>query len=192
MLFRSCDVASFGVVAGSPPRPPSGGRATGQAGLIQVFVGFAFLHDDANVIAFLQYADVGRWVAIYQEQIGEIAFLYKAQFIAHAHHLTAQLGHGLQRLRGQQLAREQEPARPALADPLREAHGAAAARDQAVVRVRVAELRLLGLDPDAVEARARVVGRLFKPVAVRGHGWREVMVQDPDGYVWAVGVLATS
>ena len=53
-----------------------------------------------------------------------------------------------------------------------------------------AELRLLGIDPDALEARARADGSLFKPVAVRGHGWREVMVRDPDGYVWAVGVLA--
>jgi catechol 2,3-dioxygenase-like lactoylglutathione lyase family enzyme len=55
-----------------------------------------------------------------------------------------------------------------------------------------AELRLLGVDPDEVEARANAVGALFKPVSVRGHGWREVMVEDPDGYVWAVGSLVTS
>ena len=52
-----------------------------------------------------------------------------------------------------------------------------------------AELRILGLDPDNVETRAReeratvVQGTRDKP-----HGWREVMVADPDGYVWAVGV----
>ncbi|MQC17640.1 MAG: hypothetical protein DWG80_01020 [Chloroflexi bacterium] len=50
-----------------------------------------------------------------------------------------------------------------------------------------AELRLFGVDPDEVERRARIAGGLFKPVQVRGHGWREVMVRDPDGYVWAVG-----
>jgi catechol 2,3-dioxygenase-like lactoylglutathione lyase family enzyme len=52
-----------------------------------------------------------------------------------------------------------------------------------------AELRLLGLNPDEVAARASVEGALFKEVSVRGHGWREVMVADPDGYVWAIGTL---
>lgn len=53
-----------------------------------------------------------------------------------------------------------------------------------------AELRLLGLEPEGVEERARRAGAVVvKPVTVRGHGWREVMVEDPDGYVWAVGVL---
>jgi len=54
-----------------------------------------------------------------------------------------------------------------------------------------AELRVLGLDPAAVEERAQRSGaRVVKPVMERGHGWREVMVEDPDGYVWAVGVLS--
>jgi uncharacterized glyoxalase superfamily protein PhnB len=53
-----------------------------------------------------------------------------------------------------------------------------------------AELRLLGLEPEGVEERARRAGAVIvKVVTVRGHGWREVMVEDPDGYVWAVGVL---
>jgi catechol 2,3-dioxygenase-like lactoylglutathione lyase family enzyme len=52
-----------------------------------------------------------------------------------------------------------------------------------------AELRLLGMDPDEVANRARSNDALFKDVEVRGHGWREVMVRDPDGYVWAVGEL---
>lgn len=52
-----------------------------------------------------------------------------------------------------------------------------------------AELRLFGVDPDAVEARARRAGApIVRPTTDRGHGWREVMVEDPDGYVWAVGV----
>ena len=54
-----------------------------------------------------------------------------------------------------------------------------------------AELRLLGLDPDAVEERAKAVGAVvLRPAATKRHGWREVMVEDPDGYVWAVGVLS--
>jgi len=54
-----------------------------------------------------------------------------------------------------------------------------------------AELRLLGLDPESIEERARRLGvKVLKPVTERGHGWREVMVEDPDGYVWAVGVLS--
>jgi uncharacterized glyoxalase superfamily protein PhnB len=53
-----------------------------------------------------------------------------------------------------------------------------------------AELRVLGLDPAGVEERAQRSGaKIVKPVTERGHGWREVMVEDPDGYVWAVGVL---
>jgi uncharacterized glyoxalase superfamily protein PhnB len=52
-----------------------------------------------------------------------------------------------------------------------------------------AELRLLGLAPDAVEARARATGAaVLKPATDTGHGWREVIVADPDGYAWAVGV----
>jgi catechol 2,3-dioxygenase-like lactoylglutathione lyase family enzyme len=53
-----------------------------------------------------------------------------------------------------------------------------------------AELRLLGLDPEAVAERAAAAGAaVVRPVTQRGHGWREVAVQDPDGYLWAVGVL---
>lgn len=54
-----------------------------------------------------------------------------------------------------------------------------------------AELRVLGLDPASVAERAQRSGaKVVKPVTERGHGWREVMVEDPDGYVWAVGVLS--
>jgi catechol 2,3-dioxygenase-like lactoylglutathione lyase family enzyme len=52
-----------------------------------------------------------------------------------------------------------------------------------------AELRLLGMNPDALADRAQAANALFKGVSVRGHGWREVMVRDPDGYVWAVGEI---
>ena len=52
-----------------------------------------------------------------------------------------------------------------------------------------AELRLLGVDPDDVESRARKAGALIlQPATDKSHGWRDVIVQDPDGYVWALGV----
>lgn len=51
------------------------------------------------------------------------------------------------------------------------------------------ELRVLGVNPDAVEARARARGaNIVQPATDKPHGWREMMVADPDGYVWAVGV----
>jgi uncharacterized glyoxalase superfamily protein PhnB len=52
-----------------------------------------------------------------------------------------------------------------------------------------AELRLLGVNPDEIAERARRAGAVVGEVAFRVHGWREVMVQDPDGYVWAVGEI---
>ncbi len=52
-----------------------------------------------------------------------------------------------------------------------------------------AELRVMGIDPDAVQARAQRAGAtIVQPAADFPHGWRDVMVADPDGYVWAVGV----
>jgi uncharacterized glyoxalase superfamily protein PhnB len=52
-----------------------------------------------------------------------------------------------------------------------------------------AELRVMGIDPDGVEARAKSAGAtIVQPAADYPHGWRDVMVADPDGYVWAVGV----
>ncbi len=52
-----------------------------------------------------------------------------------------------------------------------------------------AELRVLGVDPDAVEARARAAGAtILQPAQDFPHGWRDVMVVDPDGYIWAVGI----
>lgn len=53
-----------------------------------------------------------------------------------------------------------------------------------------AQVRLLGIDPDEVERRAREAGAEVVAAATsKGHGWREVLVRDPDGYEWAVGVL---
>ena len=52
-----------------------------------------------------------------------------------------------------------------------------------------AALWLFGVDPDALEARARAHdATVLAPAADKPHGWREVWIADPDGYVWAVGV----
>lgn len=51
-----------------------------------------------------------------------------------------------------------------------------------------AELRLFGVNPDDVELRARAASApVLQPATDTSHGWREISVQDPDGYVWAVG-----
>jgi len=51
-----------------------------------------------------------------------------------------------------------------------------------------AEIRLLGVDPDAIEARARAQGATVLQAAEdKPHGWRDTIVCDPDGYAWAVG-----
>ena len=52
------------------------------------------------------------------------------------------------------------------------------------------EVRILGVDPEAAESRAREGGFSIH-LATRerpGHGWRECYLEDPDGYVFAVGV----
>jgi uncharacterized glyoxalase superfamily protein PhnB len=52
-----------------------------------------------------------------------------------------------------------------------------------------AELRVMGIDPDALEARAKAAGAVvLQPAADFPHGWRDVIVVDPDGYIWAVGI----
>ena len=52
------------------------------------------------------------------------------------------------------------------------------------------QLRLLGIDPDETEQRARAYGAdVVAGAENKGHGWREMYVRDPDGYEWAVGVL---
>ena len=52
-----------------------------------------------------------------------------------------------------------------------------------------AELRILGIDPDQVEARARNSDvRIVQQSKDFPHGWREVTLLDPDGYIWTVGL----
>jgi catechol 2,3-dioxygenase-like lactoylglutathione lyase family enzyme len=51
------------------------------------------------------------------------------------------------------------------------------------------EIRLLGLDPDAAERRAREQGTpVLLPTADYAHGWRACFLEDPDGYTFAVGL----
>ena len=53
-----------------------------------------------------------------------------------------------------------------------------------------AQMRLLGIDPDITEQRARDGGYMVVAGARnKGHGWRETLVRDPNGYEWAVGIL---
>lgn len=52
-----------------------------------------------------------------------------------------------------------------------------------------AEIRLLGLDPDAAERRARDHGtKVLLETRDWPHGWRDCLLEDPDGYVFAVGI----
>ena len=112
-------------------------------------------------------ADVGRSVRFYAEVLGaethyadeDFAALRMAglEFMLHADHTYD--GH---------------PLYERLADGNKRGNGA--------------ELRLLGLDPDDVEQRARAAGAdVVQEAGDRGHAWRDVIVTDPDGYIWAVG-----
>ena len=52
-----------------------------------------------------------------------------------------------------------------------------------------AEIRILGIDPDAAERRARDGGfTVSVPVRDWPHGWRDCVLEDPDGYTFAIGV----
>jgi len=51
-----------------------------------------------------------------------------------------------------------------------------------------AEIRILGIDPDAAERRARENGAsVLVPTRDWPHGWRDCVLEDPDGYTFAVG-----
>jgi len=51
-----------------------------------------------------------------------------------------------------------------------------------------AEIRIMGIDPDAAEKRARAAGvAVLTGTKDWPHGWRDVLLEDPDGYTFAVG-----
>jgi catechol 2,3-dioxygenase-like lactoylglutathione lyase family enzyme len=60
----------------------------------------------------------------------------------------------------------------------------------AVKRGLGAEIRILGIDPDAAERRAKERGATVL-LGSRDwpHGWRDVLLEDPDGYTFAVGTV---
>ncbi len=75
------------------------------------------------------------------------------------------------------------------ADPTYTAHPWAGDLRAGVRRGLGAELRLLGPDPDAVATAAHDLGgTVLQEPADTPHGWRDTIVEDPDGYAWAVGV----
>jgi len=52
-----------------------------------------------------------------------------------------------------------------------------------------AELRVMGIDPDSLQKRAEAAGVIIlQPVSDFPHGWRDIILEDPDGYIWAVGL----
>jgi catechol 2,3-dioxygenase-like lactoylglutathione lyase family enzyme len=52
-----------------------------------------------------------------------------------------------------------------------------------------AEIRLMGIDPDAAEKRARERGdAVLVATQDTPHGWRDCILEDPDGYTFAVGI----
>ncbi len=51
-----------------------------------------------------------------------------------------------------------------------------------------AEIRIMGIDPDGAEQRARAKGiTVLSGTKDWPHGWRDVVLEDPDGYAFAVG-----
>jgi len=52
-----------------------------------------------------------------------------------------------------------------------------------------AEIRILGIDPDAAERKAKDRGAsVLLGARDWPHGWRDVLLEDPDGYTFAVGM----
>jgi uncharacterized glyoxalase superfamily protein PhnB len=61
--------------------------------------------------------------------------------------------------------------------------------NQTGLRGTGAEIRVMGIDPDELQTRAESAGaKIIQPAADFPHGWRDIIVEDPDGYIWAVGV----
>mgnify|MGYP002713123476 CR=1 FL=1 len=62
--------------------------------------------------------------------------------------------------------------------------------DASATRGIGAQMRLLGVDPDETVRLAQEFGaQVIAQPENKGHGWREALIRDADGYEWAVGVL---
>lgn len=76
------------------------------------------------------------------------------------------------------------------ADHTHDTHPWHAALASGAVRGIGAQVRLLGVDPDEIAERCRMQGiPVIRGPEDKGHGWREVLVRDLDGYEWAFGRL---
>lgn len=104
------------------------------------------------------YRDVLGMTVHYSDEDMAALQLESAQIVLHADHTY-----------------EQQPWAPRLRDAGKRGLGA--------------EIRILGIDPDAAERRARERGATVLAVTrvAAGHGWRDVLLEDPDGYTFAVG-----
>lgn len=69
-------------------------------------------------------------------------------------------------------------------------HPLSGSLSETTVRGIGAEMRLMGCDPDAAEARARSGGYTVLAGALdKAHGMREAYLIDPDGYCWVPSVV---
>jgi len=76
------------------------------------------------------------------------------------------------------------------ADHTHDDHPWAAVMSSGAARGVGLQIRLLGVNPDEIEQQARAAGAtIISPATSKAHGWREILLRDPDGYEWAVGVL---
>lgn len=76
------------------------------------------------------------------------------------------------------------------ADHTHDGHSGHPRRASGATRGIGAQFRMLGIEPDATESRARQhAAHVSVPTANEGHGWRELLAHDPVGYEWAIGIL---
>ncbi len=112
--------------------------------------------------------DVGRSLPFYRDVLG-FEVLHEEEAFA------ALRGHGTQVQLHADATYRRMPWAPDLAGGVRRGLGA--------------EVRILGVDPDAAERRARDLGfDVLIETREWPHGWREVYLVDPDGYTFSVGV----
>lgn len=76
------------------------------------------------------------------------------------------------------------------ADHAYDQHPASARLSSPDLRGTGVELRVMGIDPDTAEKRASAANaKVLQRAKDFPHGWRDVMLEDFDGYIWAVGIL---
>src|SRR5580693_3763489 len=68
----------------------------------EVFVERSLFHDDVQILLANNKVEIFEWIAVNQEQVGDVAFPYLTKFAAHAHHLPADAGPALQGFAGRE------------------------------------------------------------------------------------------